>query len=100
MELTGFKPNWFTFSSVLSACANLVSLEECMEIHQQITRSGFHCNVFLMSAIVDMYIKCGCIEEACQVFDKMHEFFFISWNVMFSSYERHGIFEEAFGFFH
>jgi len=54
MQKTGLHPNHFTFASVLPACASLASLEQGMEIHQQINRGGFQSNVFEISALVCM----------------------------------------------
>lgn len=48
-----------------------------MEIHQQIIISGLHFNAFVMSAIADMYAKCGCIDKARQYLRKcMNEMWF------------------------
>jgi len=70
MQRAGFEPNYFTFSSVLPACANMGFVESGMEIHQEIIRSGFESHVSVASALVDMYAKCGNMENARQVFDK------------------------------
>eukprot|EP01018_Ginkgo_biloba_P000442 Gb_36920 [translate_table: standard] len=95
MQLSGMKPNSKTFASVLPAYANLAALEQGMEIHEEIIRSGFQSDVFVGNALVDMYAKCGSIEKARDLFDKMHHRDIISWTAMISGYAMHGCGKEA-----
>eukprot|EP01018_Ginkgo_biloba_P026159 Gb_09457 [translate_table: standard] len=66
--VAGVKPNAETFATVLPACVNWASLHEGKEIHKDRIRNGFQPNVFLGSTLVDMYAKCGSIEDARIVF--------------------------------
>eukprot|EP01018_Ginkgo_biloba_P041292 Gb_07260 [translate_table: standard] len=99
MQLAGVKPDMKTFASVLPVCANLAALEQGKEIHEDIIRSGFQLDVFVESALVDMYAKCGSIENARDVFDKIHERNVVSWNVMIAGYATHGFGKEALKLF-
>eukprot|EP01018_Ginkgo_biloba_P002677 Gb_01638 [translate_table: standard] len=99
MQLTGIQPNHFTLASVLPACANLAALEHGKEIHEDIIRSGFQYNVFVGSALVDMYVKCGSIKNARQVFDKMPKGDVVSWTAMIAGYAQNGHFNEALELF-
>ena len=45
MKQIGVLPNGFTFASVISACANLASLEKGEEIHEEIRQNGFECTL-------------------------------------------------------
>jgi pentatricopeptide repeat protein len=56
---------------VLKACASVAGIEEGRCVHQQIMRSGLESDVFVGSSLVDMYAKCGLIEDAGNVFKKM-----------------------------
>ena len=73
MQKIGIQPNQFIFASVRLACANLPSLAQGLEIHQHLIRCGYESNFFVMSALVDMYAKCGFKEKAHEVFYKMHQ---------------------------
>eukprot|EP01018_Ginkgo_biloba_P001238 Gb_28665 [translate_table: standard] len=95
MQLAGVKPNSKTFASVLPACADLAALEQGIEIHEEIIRSQLHCDVFVGNALVDMYAKCGCIEYAHNLFDKMPHRDVVSWNAMIAGYAMHGCGKEA-----
>eukprot|EP01018_Ginkgo_biloba_P025605 Gb_06568 [translate_table: standard] len=99
MQLAGVKSSPNTFSSVLPACANLGALELGMEIHEEIIRSECQSNVFVESALVDMYVKCGSIEKARELFDKMHQRNTVSWNAMIGGYAMHGDAKEALKLF-
>eukprot|EP01018_Ginkgo_biloba_P009799 Gb_07723 [translate_table: standard] len=99
IKLAGLKPSLLTFTSVLPACANLAALQQGKEVHQDIIRSGFHSDVFVESALVDMYAKCGSIQDARKVFDKMPEQNVVAWNAMIVGYAMHGYGKEAIQLF-
>eukprot|EP01018_Ginkgo_biloba_P001174 Gb_31190 [translate_table: standard] len=99
MQQTGAKPNSKTFASVLSACANLAALEQGKEIHKKIIRSGFQSDIFVGNALVDMYAKCGSLENARSVFDKMPQRDVVSWTEMIAGYALHGHGKEALKLF-
>jgi hypothetical protein len=52
---------------VLNACASLAALEEGRHAHEQIIESCFETDVFVGSSFVDMYAKCGSMEDVCRV---------------------------------
>ena len=56
---------------------------------------GFQPNVCLDAKIVSMYDKFGCIEDACQMFDKMHAHNLVSWTSMVARYAQHCYGEKA-----
>eukprot|EP01018_Ginkgo_biloba_P009664 Gb_38568 [translate_table: standard] len=99
MQRTGIQPNQFTFASVLPACANMASIQQGKTIHEDIIRSGFLSDVFVGSALVDMYAKCGSIENALKVFDRMPERNVVSWNTMLVGYVQNAYVDEALKLF-
>eukprot|EP01018_Ginkgo_biloba_P019327 Gb_27416 [translate_table: standard] len=99
MQLTDIKPDSNTFASVLSACANLVTLEQGKEAHEAIIRCGFQSDIFVGTALVDMYAKCGIIEDARIVFDKMPRQNVVAWNAMITGSAMHGFGMEALQLF-
>eukprot|EP01018_Ginkgo_biloba_P009883 Gb_00930 [translate_table: standard] len=99
MQRTGIQPNEFTFASVLPACASLASLEHGKEVHDEIIRTGYQSNVFVGSALIDMYVKCGNIKDARNVFDKMPDRNVVSWNAIIGGYAQNGYFDEAMKLF-
>lgn len=100
MQWEGEQPNNFTFPYVLKACAGLSALLKGKEIHGHIVRSGFGTDIYVGTALVDMYAKCGSLEVARQLFDKMSERNAISWNAMIAGYALQEHINEALELFH
>ncbi|XP_026386923.1 putative pentatricopeptide repeat-containing protein At3g23330 [Papaver somniferum] len=94
------KPSSLTFSSIMPACAHLTTLHLGKQLHGYITRNGFDKNVFIASALVDMYAKCGNIRIARSIFDKMDSPDMVSWTAMIMGYALHGHANEALLLFH
>eukprot|EP01018_Ginkgo_biloba_P030474 Gb_39962 [translate_table: standard] len=86
MQVGDVKPNSITIASVLPACASLADIEQGKEIHDYAIRSGYASDVFVGSALIDMYAKCWRTEFGRQVFDKMCQRNVVSWNVLIAGY--------------
>lgn len=95
MRLEGLTMDQFTFGSVLTACGGLLALEEGKQIHAFITRTYPKDNVFVGSALVDMYCKCKSVEAAESVFKRMLRKNVVSWTAMVVGYGQNGYSEEA-----
>ncbi len=83
------EPNPVTFVGV-NACAMLGALEEGKHVHEHIVRCGFELNVSVGSTLTCMYAKCGSIEDARRVFNKMPTHNVVAWNAMISGHLRCG----------
>ncbi|KAL8117294.1 hypothetical protein AgCh_015268 [Apium graveolens] len=79
MELEGIRPDEITLASVLSACASLGLFDMGTKLHEFAKRSGFISYVIVANTLVDFYSKCGCVDQALQVFHKIREKNVISW---------------------
>lgn len=99
MQEEGIKANEFTLVSLLNACANLGSLEQGEWIYHYICKNRFELNVIMVTAIVDMYCKCGAIDKARRVFEKAPIKGLSSWNSMILGLANNGCEEEAFELF-
>ena len=99
MQREGFKPDAFTYSSILNACASTGALEWVKEVHMHAREAGFESDVRVGSALVHMYAKCGSIDDARLAFDKMQERDVITWNVMIGGLVEHGCGHEAYELF-
>ncbi|KAI3465063.1 hypothetical protein Pfo_021726 [Paulownia fortunei] len=91
----GVEPNPFTYSSALKACAKLENIKQGKLIHSSINKTPALSNVFVGSALVHMYSKCGHLSEAVQVFDSMPERNLVSWKAMIVAYAKNGLCGEA-----
>eukprot|EP01018_Ginkgo_biloba_P004402 Gb_37836 [translate_table: standard] len=90
MKRAGMKPNRATFASIVSACASLAALEQGKQIHANIIKAEYKSDVFVENALITMYSKCGRVDIAYQVFDKMPERDVVSWSAMIAGYAQHG----------
>ncbi|KAJ6892913.1 pentatricopeptide repeat-containing protein [Populus alba x Populus x berolinensis] len=99
MRQEGMAMDQYTFGSVLTACGGLMALKEGKEIHTLIIRSGYNHNVFVGSALVDMYCKCGSIEDSNQLFDEMSFRDEVSWTALVSGYAQFGKANETIDLF-
>ncbi len=93
------QPNSVTFVGVLNACASVVALEDGRCVHQQIVECGWDSDVFVANSLVDMYAKCGSIEDALSVFNKMPFHDVVSWNAMIFGYVQFGQGQKALELF-
>ncbi|KAK6152115.1 hypothetical protein DH2020_014750 [Rehmannia glutinosa] len=91
----GVEPNPFTYSSALKACAKLENIKQGKLIHSSLNKTLAWSNVFVGSALVHMYSKCGHLSEAVQVFDSMPERNLVSWTAMIVAYAKNGLCGEA-----
>lgn len=95
MQLRSFKLDSFTLVSVIPALAELSILRQAKWIHGLAIRTCLDTNVFVKTALVDMYAKCGAIHTARRLFDDMDERHVTTWNVMIDAYGTHGLGEAA-----
>ncbi|GLU11570.1 hypothetical protein SLE2022_283070 [Rubroshorea leprosula] len=95
----GLCPTPATISSLVAACASIADLKQGKEIHGYSVVIGVEDNVYVRSALVDMYAKCGFIREARTLFYKMSERNTVTWNSMIFGYANHGYCLEAIELF-
>lgn len=96
MVKRGIKPDNFTYPSILKVCGDEQNLDLGKEIHWAVVTGSLSWCVFVQNALVSMYGKCGDVDMARMVFDKMPERDAVSWNSMISAYASKGMWEEAF----
>jgi pentatricopeptide repeat protein len=90
MQQEGMEPNPITFVGLLNACASVAALEKGRHIHEQIIQFGCEDDLFVANNLIDMYAKCGNIEDAQRVFNRMPMHNVVSWTVMLQGYAMHG----------
>ncbi|KAH7656959.1 TPR-like protein [Dioscorea alata] len=95
MECGDLRPNDVTMVSILSVCGKKGDLELGKWIHSYIEINDIPKDLILINAILDMYVKCGSIEDAKQLFDKMTERDSVSWTTMLAGYAKAGELDAA-----
>ncbi|KAJ7521907.1 hypothetical protein O6H91_19G073900 [Diphasiastrum complanatum] len=99
MQIDSLKPDPITFVCALDACASLAALETGQEIHSTIASRGFEGHVVVGNALINMYGKCGSLQHARSVFQRLHQRDAVSWNTMIAVYGHNGHGEEALDLF-
>lgn len=99
MQVDNVKPNEFTIVSLLQASTQLGSLSMGRWVHDYAHRNGFPLDCFLGTALIDMYSKCGSLQDARKVFDVVQSKSLATWNSMITSLGVHGCGEEALSLF-
>ncbi|THG04876.1 pentatricopeptide repeat-containing protein At1g11290, chloroplastic [Camellia sinensis] len=99
MQNEGHRPDQVTIVTVLPACADIGSLKTGKSIHGYIVRSGFESLVNVLTALVDVYSKCGCVGASRMIFESMQYRTVVSWNSMMAGYTQNGDSKEALALF-
>ncbi|KAL0406450.1 UNVERIFIED_CONTAM: Pentatricopeptide repeat-containing protein, chloroplastic [Sesamum latifolium] len=100
MQLVGIEPEMATMMGFLPACSYLSALQHGICGHGYSVVRGFTADVSICNALIDMYSKCGKVDAARQVFDRMYKKDVVSWNAMIVGYGIHGLGKEAILLFH
>ncbi|KDP32019.1 hypothetical protein JCGZ_12480 [Jatropha curcas] len=93
------RPNEVTVLAVLSACGQIGALESGRWVHSYIQNNGIEINAHVGTALIDMYSKCGNLEDARLVFERMRYKDVVVWNSMIVGYATHGFSEDALQLF-
>ncbi|KDP28301.1 hypothetical protein JCGZ_14072 [Jatropha curcas] len=87
------------FLQLIEACGELKALEEAKAIHDHILRSLSPLSVSMSNKIMEMYAKCGAMDSAFDVFNKMSERNLESWHLMITWLAKNGLGEDAIDLF-
>ncbi|OMO78062.1 hypothetical protein COLO4_24864 [Corchorus olitorius] len=99
MQRIRLKPDSVTLVAVLNACGNLGKLELGKWVHAYIDKNGIKADGFIGNALVDMYAKCGSIEQAFGVFQGMKFRDVFSYTAMIVGYAMNGEAQRALDIF-
>ncbi|XP_038706362.1 pentatricopeptide repeat-containing protein At3g46790, chloroplastic [Tripterygium wilfordii] len=104
MNKIGIPSDRFTYTYVLKACVvsgcSVSLLKKGKEIHGHILRHGYEANVHVMTTLLDMYARFGCVSYANHLFREMSgRRNVVSWSAMIACYTKNGMPFEALGVF-
>lgn len=99
MKEAGIKPNCITLVGVLSSCASIGSLDLGKWVDAYASDRGLRNDIYVGTALVDMYAKCGSLDDALDVFEGMPDRNEVSWNAMISALAFHGRAKESLALF-
>ncbi|XP_024541824.1 putative pentatricopeptide repeat-containing protein At3g01580 [Selaginella moellendorffii] len=92
MLVEGLKPDCIACVALINACASGMVLDEGRFIHGCVRRSGFYEDVSVGTSLINMYGKCGSVEEAKAVFDEFSSSHtsVVFWTAMMATYAQNG----------
>jgi len=99
MREVGVNPDKITLIGVLSSCASIGALEVGKWVDTYASERGLQHDIYVATALVDMYAKCGSLDSAQRVFEGMPQKNDVSWNAMISALAFHGQAQEALSLF-
>ncbi|KAL1531747.1 pentatricopeptide repeat-containing protein [Salvia divinorum] len=95
MEMVGMSHDTVSYTGALAACANMSAAEEGRQIHALAVTRMFDEHLFVANSLLDMYTKCGRVDIALKVFDRIPVKDTASWNTVILGFGMLGEFEAA-----
>ncbi|KAK2976063.1 hypothetical protein RJ640_024791 [Escallonia rubra] len=89
------EPNHLTYLSSLLACSGLQALREGCQVHGLLWKLGIESDLRIESALMDMYSKCGSMDDALRVFESAQVLDEVSMTVILAGFAQNGFEEEA-----
>ncbi|CAN4078392.1 unnamed protein product [Withania somnifera] len=90
MRIAHQRPDSITVVCILQICASIGAYQQGKWIHNLVIRGYLEPCVKIGTALVDMYCKCGDLDNARKCFDRVIERDLISWSTIISGYGSHG----------
>ncbi|KAM3756183.1 hypothetical protein ACB098_02G093100 [Castanea mollissima] len=99
MKESGPSADKATFTSVLTICSDLPTLQFGKQTHAEVIKSGFNSFISVSNAMITMYARCGNMHSALLEFSSMSSHDIISWNSIICGFAHHGNGEKALEMF-
>lgn len=82
MRSEGKMPNQVTAVNALTACAGFGALDMGVWIHDYVKGNKWELDVILGTSLIEMYGRCGRIEDGLRIFEEMSERNVLTWNAV------------------
>ncbi|CAI0625630.1 unnamed protein product [Linum tenue] len=99
MQQLGIQPDAFTLVSLASIVSQLGALGQGMLIHARVIKDSMWSDIYVGTCLVDLYGKCGRLDDAVSLFDEVPRQSSVPWNAIISCHGVHGHGERALEFF-
>lgn len=90
MHFSRMAPSEYTLVAVLNACSDLGAAGQGKQVHSYLVKLGFESQIYIMTALVDMYAKSSCILDARRGFDYLRAPDIVLWTSMIGGYVQNG----------
>lgn len=95
MLASNIRPNEFTFGTLVRSSIAQKDIRIGKQLHACATKVGLHKNVFVGSALVDLYSKLSVIEDACKAFEDTRVPNVVSYTTLICGYLKKNRIEDA-----
>ncbi|KAF9609926.1 hypothetical protein IFM89_019292 [Coptis chinensis] len=99
MLFHGIRADKVSVVGAIQSCGELGALDQGRWIHVCVEKNDIICDVVVQTALLDMYMKCGRVNDAHRLFNSMLQKNFVSWNVMIVGLGMNGHGNEALKLF-
>nr|AYM00776.1 pentatricopeptide repeat protein [Salvia miltiorrhiza] len=99
LEKEGIRVELPQYMALIKACGENKALAEAKSVHEHLMKSMVNLEVRMYNQIIEMYSKCGSMEDAFTVFNQMPERNLTSWDIMISGLAKNGHGEESLELF-
>ncbi|KAH7832857.1 hypothetical protein Vadar_000733 [Vaccinium darrowii] len=99
MRVEGIEVDSVALTGILSSCSDSGALLQGKRVHALVEKRGFACDVFVGSALIDMYTNCANLEDARKYFEGMEEKDVACWNAMIAGNGMNGHGNDAIDLF-
>ncbi|KAL2478621.1 Pentatricopeptide repeat-containing protein [Forsythia ovata] len=79
------QPDSVTYVTLLSNCTQLINIEWARELHCDLIKQGFDFAQIVGNTLVDVYAKCGTMEDSLKQFENMEIRDIVSWNTIIAA---------------
>eukprot|EP00250_Pteridium_aquilinum_P018765 c24206_g10_i1 orf=398-2725(+) len=90
LHQAGLEPDRITFVCILKVCSVVAALDEGKIVHTCISSKAMESKISIVNAVIDMYGKCGSMEDAQRVFDQSLTRDVVTWSALMSGYVQQG----------
>ncbi|KAL8239231.1 hypothetical protein R6Q59_015798 [Mikania micrantha] len=100
LDYLGFPVPDALYISLIKECTHYLEADEAVLLHAHLTKNRRNMPPLnLLNRVLIMFISCGCMHNARQVFDEMTKRDFNSWAIMIAGYADSGEYEKVINLF-
>lgn len=99
MQQEGMEPDRAAFLNAFKACSSVAALSQGKLIHMQSIKRGLSLDNAIVNSLIDMYMKCGSLQDAQRVFKESLTRDVVTWTSMIAGCARHHNYHLALHYF-
>lgn len=88
--LASYKSSYQVFADVLKSCAAISDINFGKSLHSHVIKQGNNSCPLILKALLNMYAKCGALEDCQNLFDEITGRDTVTWNTLLSGFSGSG----------